>query len=463
MKVNTEPLIQHTPMMQQYLRIKAEYPHILLFYRMGDFYELFYSDALEAAKLLAITLTSRGQSAGKPIPMAGVPFHAVESYLDKLVKLGKSVAICEQIGNPATSKGPVKREVTRIITPGTITDEALLDERQDILLAAIYESHRKFGLALLDITSGRFQISQFDNNILLQNEIERLRPAELLINEESHYPEYQHYPGICRRPPWEFEFNTCMRLLCEQFKTKDLSGFGCNDLTVALQAAGSLLQYVKYTQRAALPHIQSIKVKRYHDTIILDNATQHHLELLTNIHGNTENTLASVLDQTQTSMGSRLLRRWLIHPLREHSILKLRQQAIQELLTKYENLQFTLKGIGDVERILARIALKSARPRDLVQLKQSLGLLPELQDKLNKIQSEKLSEIKQAIQTFPELHHLLMQAIIDNPPVVIRDGGVIAKGYDKELDELRDLSEHSSQFLIDLEQQERQRTGFVQN
>lgn len=449
----------HTPMMQQYLRIKSEYPNTLVFYRMGDFYELFFDDAHKAAKLLDITLTKRGQSAGQPIAMAGVPFHAVEGYLAKLIKQGESVVICEQIGDPATSKGPVERKVTRIITPGTVTDEALLNEHQDVLLAAIHSTKDQFGLATLDITSGRFHITQFPNKRMVLNEIERLQPAELLMSEELKLTECEKHGGLQRRPPWEFEFDTSVRMLCEQFKTKDLSGFGCEHLPVALQAAGCLLQYIKYTQRAALPHIQNIKIDNQSDYVLLDNATQRNLEIITNFHGNTENTLATVFDKTKTPMGSRLLRRWLIKPLRSRKTLQKRQDAISELLLQYETLQITLKSIGDIERILARIALKSARPRDLAQLKQSLGELPEIQQQISTLKAERLHQLSKKIQIFPELHHLLSQAIIENPPAVTRDGGMIAKGYDKELDELRELSEHSSQFLIDLEQQERERTG----
>lgn len=456
--------MEHTPVMQQYLRIKAKHPNMLLFYRMGDFYELFYEDAHKAAKLLLITLTARGQSAGKPIPMAGIPFHAAESYLAKLVKAGESVAICEQIGDPATSKGPVEREVVRIITPGTVTDEALLEEKRDNLLVAIHNIGNNFGIASLDITSGRLNILQVIGEEALLGELERLKPAELLVSEDSpHYKLLNIFSGVRRRPPWEFEITQAERLLIQQFKTCDLSGFGCENFPIAIGAAGCLLQYVKDTQRTSLPHICGLNIERREDSVILDAITQRNLELVNNLQGGKDNTLAEIFDHTATCMGSRLWRRWLIRPLRNQEILRQRQAAIEELLVpQFDNeLYKLLHDVGDIERILARIALKSARPRDLVQLRITLFLLPQLQDLLAQKNSLKIKELKNKLSALPELCDLLNRAIIENPPMLIRDGGVIAAGYNIELDELRSLGENADQFLLNLEIQEKERTGIA--
>lgn len=459
-----DPINQHTPVMQQYLRLKAQYADKLLFYRMGDFYELFFDDAQKAARLLDITLTKRGHSAGEPIPMAGVPYHSAESYLAKLVKAGESVAICEQIGEPGTTKGPMERQVTRVITPGTVTDEALLDERRDNLLVAIHLQQNEFGIAWLDITSGRFRLLQGKGIEILQSELTRLNPAELLINDAlPNIPWLQNFVNLRRRQPWEFDLTSATRLLTQQFNTHDLAGFGCIDLPLAISAAGCLLQYAKDTQRQALPHIRSLQVERREDTVILDAITCSNLELITNLKGGTENTLASVLDNTATPMGSRLLRRWLQYPVRNFSLLHLRQQTIGNLLETnvYQSLHAVLNGIGDLERILTRIALKSARPRDLVQLRSALSLLPEIQTQLDPLTATLIDQLRNKIKTFPALVNLLQSAIIENPPVVIREGGVIASGYSAELDELRLLSENAGQYLIDLETRERQRTGIT--
>lgn len=451
----------HTPMMQQYLRIKAEYPNTLLFYRMGDFYELFYEDAHKAAKLLNITLTARGKSAGKPIPMAGVPHHAADSYLAKLIKFGESVAICEQIGDPAACKGPVKREVTRIITPGTVSDAAFLDEKLDNLLVALHKTGQTFGLAVLDITSGRFQVSQIEGENALLSELERLSPAETLINEDLTFPQLTKKAGIRRRPPWEFEYETAERLLTRQFQTRDLTGFGCTHLPIAIAAAGCLLQYVKDTQRTALPHIRGLKADNQESYVILDAISQRNLEIIQNIQGESENTLVSIYDQTATPMGSRLFKRWLTKPLRNHNLLRQRFAAIDEILQNmlHAELHNSLRQIGDIERTLTRIALRSARPRDLIQLRNTFAVIPAIQEQLKTLNSQKINILKQKINAFPELKILLDKAIVENPPVVIRDGGVIANSYDHELDELRNISEHSGQFLIDLELKEKQKTG----
>lgn len=453
---------QHTPMMQQYLRIKAEFPDTLVFYRMGDFYELFFDDAKKASRLLDITLTKRGQSAGKPIPMAGLPYHAAENYLAKLVKLRESVAICEQTGNPSTSKGPVERKVVRILTPGTITDEALLNERQETLLTAIHCVGTQYGIATLDLSAGLIRLMEVVGQDACIDELARLRPAELLISESINSTITDtDKAGVRRQPIWHFDFETAQRLLTEQMKTKDLDGFGCADLILGIQAAGCLMQYAKETQRTALPHIQTIRHERRDETVILDAATRRNLEIEYNLHGTTEFTLCAVLDKTVTPMGSRMLRSWLNQPIRNHDVLQNRYFAIATLLDNhhYDEYKELLNGIGDIERILARVALKSARPRDLCQLRNAFSLLPKIKQLLESTDSPLLSELNGLTDAFPDLHTLLRKALIENPPMLIRDGGVIAMGYDSELDEFRTLNDHAGQFLLDLETRERERTG----
>jgi len=455
---------QHTPVMQQYLRIKAEQPDMLLFYRMGDFYELFYEDAERAARLLDITLTKRGQSAGAPIPMAGVPYHAAEGYLARLVRLGQSVAICEQIGDPAAAKGPVERKVVRIITPGTVTDEALLEERRDNLLAALCGQDGRYGLAVLDLGSGRFAVQQLAGVEALAGELERLQPAELLLPEDWPLPRRLPKPsGVTRRPVWHFDHDSAQRLLARQFGTRDLGGFGCADAPLGVAAAGCLLQYVADTQRTALPHVTGLTVERREDALIVDAATRRNLEIERSLSGQPQHTLAGLLDRTATAMGSRLLRRWLNRPLRDRVQIGARHDALAELIERrgHASLHETLAGIGDVERILARVALKSARPRDLAALRDALACLPTLREQLAAWSAPLLAELAAAIGTHPETHRLLAQAIIVSPPVVIRDGGVLAPGYDAELDALRDLSQNADRFLLDLEARERERTGIA--
>ncbi|RON61055.1 DNA mismatch repair protein MutS [Pseudomonas fluorescens] len=455
-------LSSHTPMMQQYWRLKNQHPDQLMFYRMGDFYEIFYEDAKKAAKLLDITLTARGQSAGQAIPMCGIPYHAAEGYLAKLVKLGESVVICEQVGDPATSKGPVERQVVRIITPGTVSDEALLDERRDNLIAAVLGDERLFGLAVLDITSGNFTVLEIKGWENLLAELERVNPVELLIPDD--WPKdlpAEKRRGVRRRAPWDFERDSALKSLCQQFSTQDLKGFGCETLTLAIGAAGCLLAYAKETQRTALPHLRSLRHERLDDTVVLDGASRRNLELDTNLAGGRDNTLQSVVDRCQTAMGSRLLTRWLNRPLRDLTVLLARQTSITCLLDGYrfEKLQPQLKEIGDIERILARIGLRNARPRDLARLRDALGALPQLQVAMTDLEAPHLQGLATTTSTYPELAALLEKAIIDNPPAVIRDGGVLKTGYDSELDELQSLSENAGQFLIDLEAREKARTG----
>lgn len=462
-KIKTQQ--SHTPMMQQYLRIKAEHPDILLFYRMGDFYELFFDDARKAADLLDITLTARGQSNGAPIPMAGVPYHAADNYLARLLRKGMSVAICEQIGDPATSKGPVERKVMRIVTPGTVTDEALLDKGKESLVVALSlntKDHSDFGIAMLDMSSGRFTVLQAQGEEALFSELQRLRPAELLISEELDTAPYQNRVGsIKQRAPWHFDSSSAERELCDQFATKDLAGFGCADLPLAISAAGCLLAYVKETQRSALPHIQALHTESREDCLILDAATRYNLELSESISGHKNNTLSAILDHTATPMGSRLLHRWIHRPIRNHEILNQRQESIESILKTqaYAELNEVLRGIGDVERILTRIALKSARPRDLALLRNSLAQLPALQKCLAIHKSAHIKQLSKRISEHPKIHALLNKAVIETPPLLIRDGGVIATGYDKELDELRSLQENAGGFLAKLEAKEKKETG----
>ncbi|MFT5693912.1 MAG: DNA mismatch repair protein MutS, partial [Oceanicoccus sp.] len=359
LKVNSSA--NHTPMMQQYFKIKAEHPNELVFYRMGDFYELFFDDAKKASELMGITLTARGKSGGESIPMAGIPFHSADGYLAKLVRCGESIAICEQIGDPATSKGPVERKVVRIVTPGTISDEALLEEKRDSLLLAINANGERYGLSSLDIGSGRFQVFEVDSIDAVLSELQRLDPAEVLVHENIADDTILSRKGVRRRPPWEFELDTAERLLTQQFNTRDLSGFGCEGLDLAIAAAGCLLQYAQETQRTSLPHIRSLIHERREDSVILDAATRRNLEIDTNMNGGTEHTLMWVMDRTKTAMGGRLLRRWLNRPLSDQPVLELRQAAIKALLSNYqfESFRESLKPVGDLERILARVALRS--------------------------------------------------------------------------------------------------------
>jgi len=454
----------HTPMMQQYLRIKSEYPDMLVFYRMGDFYELFYEDARRAAALLEITLTSRGKSGGSPIPMAGIPYHAAETYLARLVRKGESVAICEQVGDPASSKGPLERKVMRVVTPGTLTDEALLAESRDNLVASIFIDGDVVGLAWLDLAGGRFRVTELAGLDALSGELERLRPAEIIIDEEQPIARpLRDEVRVTGRPPWHFDLDSATRLLGSQFQTRDLSGFGCEEFPRGVAAAGALLQYVSDTQKTALPHLQSITVERSDDAVIMDAATRRNLELEQGLSGRHEHTLAGIMDRCRSPMGSRLLRRWLQRPLRDTGVLRGRCQAVDSIILeqRIDALQEALKGIGDVERILSRIALRSARPRDLRQLLLALSALPELRAQIAASDSPLLQSLAEEIQNHPRQCELLQKALVDNPPMLIRDGGVIAEGFDDELDDLRSISSNADQYLLDFEAREKKRTGIA--
>jgi len=461
---NGELRPDHTPMMQQYLRIKAQHPGELLFYRMGDFYEMFYDDARRGAALLDIALTQRGASAGAPIPMAGVPAAALDTYLAKLVRKGESVAICEQRGDPGKTKGPMEREVVRIVTPGTITDEALLDERRDNLLASIIERNGHYGLAWLDLAGGRLCVMQVAGLPALEAEVERLRPAEILIPEGTAAPfeESSAYARTLRlRAPWHFDPDSALHALTQQFKTKDLAGFGCADLPLATAAAGALLAYVRETQKAALPHLMSMSTEDRDAALIMDPATRRNLELDVSLAGVSELTLAGVFDRTATPMGGRLLRRWLHRPLRDHQMLRSRYDAVATLIDDavYAELGETLRGVGDLERILARVGLRSARPRDLTQLRGALAVLPQLIARVGALGSPHLRDLIGAVGEHHDEHVLLCRALVETPPHHLRDGGVIASGFDAELDELRLLGSDTEAFMQELERRERERSG----
>ena len=451
-----------TPMIQQYLNIKANHPDELLFYRMGDFYELFFDDARRATDLLDITLTARGTSKGEPIPMCGVPYHSVETYLARLVKQGVSVAICEQVGDVAEAKGPVERQVVRILTPGTLTDEALLDADQDNLIAAVTSAGEAWGVATLNLSSGRFELMEIIGQEPMLSELHRLAPAELILAEGHQYPpSLADHPGARRRAPWEFDFSNAVETLTRQFGTRDLAGFGCEKMTVAIGAAGCLFSYIKDTQRTALPHVKALYPIAESESVLIDAASRRNLELSTNIQGGEQQTLYSVLNHTATSMGARLLKRWIHRPIRSRTVLNERFDAVACILERHlhETLAHHFKQIGDIERILARVALKSARPRDLARLRDALGTLPALQVDLARMDVRRIQQLTEDCQPLPAVSETLARAIIDQPPAVLRDGGVIARGFDETLDELRDISENAAEFLVKLETTEREQTG----
>ena len=467
-----QTLAKHTPYMQQYLRIKADHPGTLLFFRMGDFYELFFEDAEKAARLLDLTLTQRGASAGNPIKMAGVPHHAVEQYLAKLVKRGESVAICEQIGDPATSKGPVERKVVRIVTPGTLTDAALLSDKSDAYLLAACPAHNKrgvttaIGLAWLNLASGALRLAEVAPGEV-SAALERIRPAEILVGDGTVELMPSAASGtLTRVPAWHFDVASGAQRLCDQLNVASLDGFGAEGLTSACGAAGAVLLYAASTQGQQLRHIRSLKVETESEYIGLDPATRRNLELTETLRGGESPTLCSLLDTCCSTMGSRLLRHWLHHPPRASIVAQSRQQAIGALLdaptaTSLELVRTALRRIADVERITGRLALLSARPRDLSSLRDTFGALPALRELVTAMAAgtPALERIGAALEPPAGCVDLLTRAIAEEPAAMVRDGGVINRGYDSELDELRDISENCGQFLIDLEARERTRTG----
>ncbi len=459
---------QHTPMMTQYLRIKADFPDMLLFYRMGDFYELFHSDAERAAKLLDITLTQRGASNGQPVKMAGVPYHAAEQYLARLVKMGESIAICEQIGDPATSKGPVERKVMRIVTPGTVTDSALLEEKRDNLLLALHQRSGKLGLAWLNLASGQFFVCETITNNL-PTELERLQPSEILHveNLDSLSLRGRVGEGVISRAPlkslpeWHFELSTARRTLCQQFATIDLAGFGCDEFTIGLEAAGALLGYAKLTQGQAIGHIRSMQVYSADEYVRMDVSTRRNLEITQTLRGESAPTLLSLLDTCASNMGSRLLANWLHHPLRDRNILRERLDAVDKLGDYLSTVRDHIKPSVDVERITARIALRSARPRDLSGLRDTLHTLPQLRNSLSACDSPLINRHNDALQTDVQLVSILQNSLKAEPSSVLREGGVIADDFDADLDELRGIQTNCGDFLLELEAHERARTGIT--
>ena len=498
----------HTPMMQQYLRLKANYPSILLFYQMGDFFELFYEDAEKGAALLNLTLTARGQSAGKPIPMAGVPLHAVDNYIAKLMKAGLSVALCEQVGDPALSKGPVERKVTRVVTPGTLIEENLLEERHENLLLAISPTlmgktyskplsfgvgakHRatgvyskvhedcdegagntaensraksmpEFGLAWLEISTGRFCVGTCEDDQALLNEIARLKPSEYLVPDDWEAADtLDSSIPLTRRAPWFFDTTQAYQRLCQQLGVQHLGAFECENMPLAIQAAGCLLHYVQETHQATMPHIRHLRVEHPETTLLMDGHSRRNCEISQNLKGGESHTLLSTLDHTQTPMGSRLLNRWLNQPIRCRKTLNNRLDIVEALSDSgdYEVLNPLLKQIGDIERVISRIAMQSARPRDLIKLRQALGVIPSVKSELSTFQQPAFEALNKGIKVHPDLFEELQKALIDNPPVLIRDGGVIAPQYDEKLDELRNVLQNSDDFLKAIEAKEKERTG----
>ncbi|MFZ2854581.1 MAG: DNA mismatch repair protein MutS [Rhodocyclaceae bacterium] len=464
-----QDLSKHTPMMQQYLGLKAQHPQTLLFYRMGDFYELFFDDAEKASRLLDITLTTRGQTAGTPIKMAGIPYHSLEPYLARLVRLGESVVICEQIGDPAESaksgKGPVERAVARIVTPGTLTDAALLDDKRDILLLALAVTRQMTGLAWLNLASGEFRITEVAPEKLAAT-LERIRPAEIVVAESLELP-FTPDAALTRQPDWHFDSEAATRELCAHFHTASLSGFGADGLRPAIAAAGALLRYAQATQTRALPHVQALTVERDGAYLGLDTATRRNLELTETLRGQPAPTLCSLLDACVTSMGARTLRHALHHPLRDPSIPAARHAAIESLLdetdgrSRLRDVRQALRGFADIERIAGRIALYSARPRDLSSLRDSLHRLAELREPLHDTPAPLLAELLEELATPAATLDLLTRAILPEPAVLIRDGGVIGNGFDADLDELRALNDNCGAFLVDLEARERERSGIA--
>ena len=451
-----------TPFMRQYLGVKAQHPDMLVFYRMGDFYELFFEDAEKASRLLGITLTKRGAYKGEPIKMAGVPYHAAEQYLAKLTKIGESVAICEQIGDPAKSKGIVDRQVVRVLTPGTLTDSALLDDTRDNWLLALSFGEGLVGFARINLASGDLILSETPPGLLAQ-ELERIAPAELLFADNVDHVAIQSNACSKKRlSPWQFDLDSANEVLTKQFNTHDLDGYGCADLTLAIAAAGALLDYVKHTQRTTLPHINGLIVEQSSQFVQLDAATRRNLEIDQTIRGEVSPTLYSLINTTQTAMGARMLRFWLHHPLRDLKEVSSRHDAVAALIKVDDpSIRQSLRHVGDIERITTRIALKTARPRDLSALRDSLMQFPNLQSALVNLDADLIKQISAHLIVPQKLSTLLIKAIQQEPSTMLRDGGVIADGYDAELDELRGLQSNCGDFLLKYEAEERERTGLA--
>nr|WP_295082826.1 DNA mismatch repair protein MutS [uncultured Roseateles sp.] len=451
----------HTPVMAQYLRIKHEHPDDLVFFRMGDFYEVFFDDARQANALLDITLTTRGQSAGEPVVMAGVPVSALESYLAKLIKLGVPVAIAEQVGDVATSKGPVERKVVRVVTPGTVTDTELLADKQDSVLMAVVTQGKTYGLAWLSLTQGHIGLAECSDKEL-PSWLARLSPAEVLVDRERQPAAVLAARApITNRPSWQFDSALGARKLCEQLAVASLAGFNAQELKAAHAAAAALLSYAEHTQGRALAHVKALTVQRSGELLDMPPATQRNLELVQTLRGETSPTLLSLLDSCRTGMGSRALRHWLLNPKRLRTEAVGRHDAIDAFLrSSPEPLRESLRQVSDVERIAARIALRQVRPRELAGLRATLQALPALQNTLP-AGSALIDELAAGLRASPHIEELLRRAIAEEPAVLVRDGGVIASGFDAELDELRAISQNCDAFLLDLETRERSRTGIA--
>lgn len=453
---------KNTPMIEQFLSIKKNYPDTLLFYRMGDFYELFFEDAVMASELLSITLTARGKSNGEPIPMAGIPYHAADNYLAKLINLGKSVAICEQIGDPATSKGPVKREVVRVVTPGTISEESLLQPSDNNILASIFYKKNTIGIAYLEITGQSITIFEGKNIGNIADELARIQPTEIIYcQEETLRPQISGGIALTIRPEWNFNYQNAKKIILEQFQCESLVPFGCEKMHAAVTAAGALLQYVQDTQHQQAPNLNQINIDQTSDIIAIDAHSRLNLEIDRNIQGGTQNTLNAVINKTATSMGSRLLSRWLQHPTRNPLILKERHQCIDEMLKTgaHFTLHQCLINTGDLERILARIALKTIRPRDLIKIRNTLNTLPKIKNTLESFTAPLAKKLNHRLHLQENTLLLLTQALVEEPPLLIKDGGVLATGFDAELDELRLISTDANQYLLDLEKKSKEETG----
>ena len=451
--------IKHTPMMQQYLHLKADYPDMLLFYRMGDFFELFFEDAKRAARMLDLTLTSRNKNAADEIPMAGVPVHSIEKHLRKLLRQGESVVICDQVGDPASSKGLVERKVTRIVTPGTVTENELLDYGRDNFLLAICQASQSAGLAYIDLSSGRFILQTCEGLQELSSEIDRIQPAEILLPENAAI-NFKNGSVVKRLPTWHFELDSAITALCKQFSTRDLSGYGSMEHTLAISAAGAVLQYLKDTQKTALPHINGLQLKRNEEFLLIDGISRNNLEIEQSTRGQKSHSLIGVLDNTVSAMGARQLRAWLSQPTRIQSILLKRHTAIEQLIQfgEFENLRNLLARISDIERIRSRIALRTAQPRDLDALRKTVGMAPSILQALKDYTEDLLTECSGLLSRHEHLGSVLAQALVDEPPAVLHDGGVIRPGFDEELDRLRQMSENANLFLVDLEQKEKDAT-----
>ena len=457
--VGADEFAGHTPMMQQYLRLKAGFPETLLFYRMGDFYELFWDDARKAHRLLDITLTTRGQSAGEPVVMAGVPVHSVEGYLARLLKLGEAVAVAEQVGDVATAKGPVERKVVRVVTPGTVTDAELLDDRSDTLLLALYRQRATWGLAWLGLASGQLGLAECSERELA-GWLSRLSPAELLVDrDELPAAVLQCRAARTQRPSWQFDSGLGLRKLCEQLRVASLAGFSAQELTTAHGAAAALLSFAEHTQGRALSHVQTLTVERGSELIELPPATHRNLELTETLRGERAPTLLSLLDSCRTGMGSRALRHWLTHPLRDRGTASARHAAIARMQDSgTDALRDALRHVSDVERITSRVALRQVRPRELSGLRTTLAGLPALRA-VAPFGTALLDACHADLSPDPTIAELLLRSIAEEPAVLLRDGGVIATGFDPELDELRAIGQNCDAFLLDLEARERARTG----